>query len=140
MIIWKVHDLPARGSPPKTEARTPLHSIIAVLPPPPSRREPDANGELKTIELKDLTSMAWSRQGTFLAVGHQDATIQVWSHTGTLMRRQVAHTAPVFDLAWSEDGAKLVSAGLDGISILWDTNHLNTNMRPLWKNSGHDCV
>lgn len=140
MIIWKVHELPTRGSPPRTEARTPLHSIVAVLPPPPSRRSQDATGDVKmTTELKDLTSMAWNRAGTVLAVGHQDATIQVWSNAGQLLRSQVAHSAPVFDLAWNDDGNKLVSAGLDGISILWDTSNL-PNMRPYWHNTGHDCA
>lgn len=124
-----MHDLPPRGSPPKTEARTPLHSIVAVLSPP--RRSPSSH------ELKDLTSMAWNKAGTVLAVGHQDATIQLWSHTGQLLRSQGQHSAPVFDLAWSDDGQRLISAGLDGLSICWDTSVVSST-HSLWVNRGHE--
>jgi len=81
--------------------------------------------------------MAWNKAGTVLAVGHQDATIQLWSHTGQLLRSQAQHSAPVFDLAWSDDGNRLVSAGLDGLSICWDTSIVSTT-HSLWVNRGHE--
>lgn len=81
--------------------------------------------------------MAWNKAGTVLAIGHQDATIQLWSHTGQPLRSQAQHSAPVFDLAWSDDGNRLISAGLDGVSICWDTSVVNTT-HSLWVNRGHE--
>lgn len=131
VIIWKLYELTPRGQPPKSEIRTPNHSIVAVLPPPPSR----TNAQ---VDLKDLTSMSWSKDGQYLAVGHQDASIQIWSWKGELIKsHDKTHTAPVFDLDWSADGSKLISAGLDGLSILWQTESIK-EMRSLWANTGHE--
>lgn len=126
VIIWRVHEAPnARMI--KTEVRRPLHSILAVLPPP--RRA--------TKEPKDLTSIAWNHQGTLLCVGHQDATIQLWGMMGQPLASQTPHAAPVFDLSWSPDSTKLVSAGLDGLSILWDMSAFG-KMTMIAKNREHE--
>lgn len=129
MIIWNVGEPEPRGSPAKTEARSPIHSTIAVLRPPDLS---PANQDLK-----DLTSIAWSKDGNTLAVGHQDATILIWSHTGQLKASLTQHTAPVFDLAWNDDNTRLVSAGLDGLAILWDVSKL-TKPFSIWVHRGHE--
>lgn len=126
MIIWRVHEAPSAKMI-KTEVRRPLHSILAVLPPP--RRT--------TKEPKDLTSISWNHTGTLLCVGHQDATIQLWNLIGQLLATHIPHTAPVFDLSWSPDGTRLVSAGLDGNSILWDMS-IHGKMTMMAKNREHD--
>lgn len=128
VIIWRVHEAPQPKTI-KTEIRRPLHSILAVLAPP--RRT--------TKEPKDLTSIAWNHSGTLLAVGHQDATIQLWNVIGQLLATQTPHAAPVFDLSWSPDGSRLVSAGLDGTSILWDMS-IYSKMTLYRTNREHDST
>jgi WD40 repeat protein len=69
-----------------------------------------------------MTSLSWNRTGTLLAVGHQDTCIRLWTPEGHLVTTLFGHKAPVFDVAWSETGKLLVSAGLDSLACIWDTS------------------
>jgi WD40 repeat protein len=78
--------------------------------------------------------MSWNRAGTTLAVGHQDSSVRLWSSDGQLITTLHGHTAPIFDVAWSEDGNWLVSAGLDSLACLWTTKD------PLYSRIVHRCA
>jgi WD40 repeat protein len=78
-------------------------------------------------ELKDIThppsSLAFSPDGSHLAVGLSNGKIFVYSNTSgswTLeTNRWSAHTARVTCIAWSPDGKKAVSGGLDTSVFVW---------------------
>jgi len=54
--------------------------------------------------------------------GFSDPLIQVWdAATGKLLKQLDRHTASVFDLAFTRDGRRLVSAGGDQTIRCWDT-------------------
>ena len=110
IIIWKVETPDARNS--VYAPLRPLFSQAAILPSRP--------GAMRPKESRDMTSISWNRTGTLLAVGHQDATIRVWTPEGEHLATLYGHKAPVFDVAWSPSGDRLVSAGLDSLACVWD--------------------
>ncbi|KAF8338168.1 WD40-repeat-containing domain protein [Cantharellus anzutake] len=108
ITIWKVGQPDARDS---MYGPRPLFSKSSMLPAVPV---------LKPKESHDMTSISWNKAGTYLAVGHQDATIRIWTPEGKLLATLFGHDAPVFDVAWSPSGDRLVSAGLDSLACVWD--------------------
>ena len=81
-----------------------------------------------------MTSLSWNRAGTLLAVGHQDTCIRLWTPEGQLVITLFGHQAPVFDVAWSETGKLLVSAGLDSLACIWDVSD------PAQTRLSHSCT
>lgn len=68
------------------------------------------------------TSVAWSHDDRFIALGSFDQSVWV---VDLLNKKVVAglfgHRATVTDVSWSPDGKQLVSSGnWDGLTILWD--------------------
>lgn len=108
IIIWKVETPDAQDS---AYGPRPSFSKALILPSGPG---------VKPKESRDMTSISWNRAGTLLAVGHQDATIRIWASDGKLLATLYGHDAPVFDVAWSPSGDRLVSAGLDSLACVWD--------------------
>jgi WD40 repeat protein len=71
-----------------------------------------------------VTSLSWSPDGTRLASGSLDGTVQVREFaTGRLLFSYTRHRAPVRAVAWSPDGARLASAGADGSLHIWNASH-----------------
>lgn len=65
------------------------------------------------------TTLAWSPDGTQLALGQTSGEIQIWDVTPqTEITRLSAHSRQVTALAWGDRA--LISAGLDGQVQIWD--------------------
>src|SRR5258708_405363 len=75
------------------------------------------NGHSQTVK-----AIAWSPDGSRLASGGDDVTVQVWEvSTGRLLYTYREHTDSVIAVAWSPDGRYLASGGAptDGTVHIW---------------------
>ena len=68
-----------------------------------------------------INSIAFDPDGSLLASGSVDNTIQLWEPTtSTLLTTLEGHTESVLDVVFSPDGSLLASGGGDGTVRLWD--------------------
>lgn len=69
----------------------------------------------------DASALAWTPDGTVLAVGDQFGNIRLWNRKGIgLIKRIEAHLASINSLSWSPDGMRLASASNDGTVRIWE--------------------
>ena len=65
-------------------------------------------------------SVAWSPDGTRIASGSIDWTVQVWdARTGNNLLTYHGHAASVYSVAWSPDGKRIASGSSDGTAQIW---------------------
>ena len=86
--------------------------------------DPATRRELLRYEGPDepLVSLALSRDGAIVAAGGAGGTIMLrHADDASFIRAVYAHQGPVFALAFTPDGRRLLSGGLDGVIRLWDT-------------------
>uniref|UniRef100_A0AAF5Q6S0 WD_REPEATS_REGION domain-containing protein n=2 Tax=Wuchereria bancrofti TaxID=6293 RepID=A0AAF5Q6S0_WUCBA len=69
---------------------------------------------------KDVTSLDWNCTGDLLATGCYDGYARVWATDGRLRYTLGAHKGPIFALKWNQKGDKILSAGVDKTTIIWD--------------------
>jgi WD40 repeat protein len=70
---------------------------------------------------KVIQAMAYSPDGTRLAVAGEGGEITVWNLvTRKPAAKLTGHTDTVYALAWSPDGSRLASASADRTAIVWD--------------------
>ena len=66
-------------------------------------------------------SVAFSRDGRFLATGAADKFVKVWEvDSAKLVRSYEGHTNHVLGVSWKADGATLASAGADNAIKIWN--------------------
>ena len=69
----------------------------------------------------EVTSIAYSPDGTRLVSGSFDETIRIWnSETGQLLSTLNRHSRRVSSVAYSFDGSRIVSGSSDKTIIVWD--------------------
>lgn len=83
------------------------------------------DGIIRSLESDDETSSQaiWHPDGRALAAPTATRDIQVISRSDGEKQRafSAGHTGDVTTLAWSQNGALLLSAGSDGKILLWET-------------------
>ena len=95
---------------------------------------PLANGDVNVYKLPQKTTItlrghtapvnivAWSPDGTRIASGSADSTVQVWDATdGSHVVTYREHTNEVWSIAWSPDGTRITSKSSDKTMRVWDT-------------------
>ena len=70
-----------------------------------------------------VNAVAWSPNGTRIASGSNDGTVQVWDASdGGHAYRYHGHTRKVTSVAWSPDGKRIASGSDDGTVQVWDAS------------------
>ena len=71
-------------------------------------------------QLGFITSVAWSPDGTRIASGSYDKTVQVWdAANGGHVYVYRGHTDTVTTVAWSPDGTRIASGSYDRTVQVW---------------------
>jgi len=78
-------------------------------------------GLFKGLPKTSFNSIAYSPDGTILALGDSLGGITLWD-TATGLQRKVliSHVDDVYAIAFSPDGRKIASGGADGKVVIWD--------------------
>ncbi len=85
-----------------------------------------------------INTIAIDASGKFLAAGGLDKSIRIWSlgeNGGTLLHSQIAHEDAILRLAWSPDGAELLSSSADRTVKVFratDLSELQSFREPDW--------
>lgn len=103
--IWQLEELASR--PP--DSTQPIEFESVVLP---------HNTSQIAGRVQDVTSLAWSPDGTCLVTGCYDGVITGWSRDGQQLWQMHAHGGPVFALKWTPNGQMIVSGSWDGKTIV----------------------
>ncbi len=112
-------------SPAERDLAARLDQVIRGQAPPAVAQSRNENAQRPGDEVFAQTkgcvrSVAFSPDGTQLAVGGQDASLQIWDTNQGTSREFPAHTQPVQTLQFSPDGTKLASGSEDGEVRVWD--------------------
>jgi hypothetical protein len=68
-----------------------------------------------------VESVAWNRDGRFVATGSHDGTVKIWdAASGRVINTLAGHDNLVFSVAWSPDGTRLASGSDDRTVKVWD--------------------
>jgi len=76
---------------------------------------------------RDVTTLDWSSNGSFLATGSYDGQARVWDTDGALLKTLNGHRGPIFSLKWNKKGNLLLSGSVDKTAIVWDVNFGKNN-------------
>eukprot|EP01107_Rhizomastix_libera_P004065 TRINITY_DN1704_c0_g2_i1.p1 TRINITY_DN1704_c0_g2~~TRINITY_DN1704_c0_g2_i1.p1 ORF type:complete len:521 (-),score=122.02 TRINITY_DN1704_c0_g2_i1:135-1697(-) len=100
--IWRI----PRGTPSPPESVVLPHPVTAPLQ------------DGRTTQ--DVTTLAWSPDGKWLATGSYDGQARVWDERGNLKQTLIRHQGPIFSLKWNRRGDRLLSGSVDQTAIVWD--------------------
>jgi len=70
---------------------------------------------------QDVTASAWNNNGTLVAVGYGDGTLEIWDNLGNLVQTLGGHTSSVEAIAWNATDSRLAAASSDLSVQMWDT-------------------
>lgn len=98
-------------------SRPSVTPTITPTPSPPGTTLLTYRGHINP----DLTVAAWSPDGTRIASGGADETVQVWdAANGNRILVFKEHSGSVLDAAWSPDGKRIASGSTDNTVLVWD--------------------
>jgi WD40 repeat protein len=72
------------------------------------------------LSKQPIRALAWSPDAKYLASGHEDGTLALWSlvqSRNPLLTRSVQHGTPVHAVAWSPDGKRLATAAGTTVTV-----------------------
>ena len=84
-------------------------------------RSDSAGKTVKVTEIRPVTSVTFSPDGTRVLSGSGDKTLKLWdAATGSLVRTFEGHSDWVYSVAFSPDGTRVLSGSGDKTLKLWD--------------------
>ncbi|KAA0196400.1 F box:WD repeat containing protein [Fasciolopsis buskii] len=70
---------------------------------------------------KDVTSLDWNSDGSFLATGSYDGYARVWHTDGRIAMRLGQNKGPIVLLKWNRKGNYILTAGVDKTTTIWES-------------------
>jgi WD40 repeat protein len=86
-----------------------------------------------TAHTSNVTAVAFSPDGAWLATASLDQTVKVWSTSTWTLQQTLAESNGVSSVAFSPEGQKIVSGGTDGTVQAWNWSSSNC----LWTIATH---
>src|SRR6266567_2819807 len=105
----------------------------ALSAPTPTASEPTQVAAITAYHGHTSTvfAVAWSPDGTRIASGSNDSTVQIWdARSGHRLVLYTGHTGTVYTVAWSPNGTRIASGSDDSTVQVWDARsgqHLLTS-------------
>ncbi|KAH9944279.1 WD40 repeat-like protein [Epithele typhae] len=88
----------------------------------------------------DLTSITWSPDGAYVAVGCFDSVLRICDAQGKGYFTHAQHDkGPIFAVRFSPSGRWLVSASLDGSACVWEVGEKRLHRQYQWSDSEKEC-
>ena len=69
---------------------------------------------------KEVTAVAFSKNGKYILTGSRDKTIKLWNVNGKLLQVLKGHDEFIHTLAFSSDGQRIASGSRDNTAKIWD--------------------
>ncbi|KAF7522219.1 hypothetical protein G7054_g12211 [Neopestalotiopsis clavispora] len=73
----------------------------------------------------DITCIALSPDGQYIASASVDTTIKVWDKSGNCIKTLIGHHEPVYSVIFSGDGRFIATCCWDGVFKIWETPGYN---------------
>ena len=84
---------------------------------------PEWKGQIKIKLPSEASSLAYSAEGSRIAVGHSDGQVSIWNvKSGELVKELNAHSKEVNSVQFILQDSKLLTMGDDNRARLWSTS------------------
>ncbi len=124
VVATTAQTTPSQPTPDPTSTPQPTPNPTATPQPTPApTTDPTPAGTLFVTyqgHTAAVYTVAWSPDGTRIASGGADTTLQTWDAEGGNLNIYSGHKKSVDYVAWSPDGKRIVSASDDNTAKVWD--------------------
>jgi WD40 repeat protein len=103
--------------------RPTYHGVYGTVPAPPPSPGATRQQFVYRGHKGAITALSWSPDGTMVASGSADKTVQVWrSSDGALLYKLVGYDLPVTSVVWATNEKNVIASGgqSDGSVPVWD--------------------